>query len=142
MRTAGDILDSKGREVWSVDPDDSVLNILELMAEKRVGATIVLDGDRLAGIVSERDYARKVALAGRTSRDAKARDIMTADVVSVTPEHSIEECMQLMTDHRLRHLPVMEDGHVTGVVSIGDLVKAIIEDQEFTINQLQSYITG
>lgn len=142
MQTANDILDSKGHDVWSVEPDDSVLDVLRLMAEKNVGATVVLDGKRIAGIVSERDYARKVALKGRTSREAKARDIMSANVVCVKPEQSIEECMELMTAGRLRHLPVVEGERLVGVVSIGDLVKAIIDEQEFTINQLQSYITG
>ena len=142
MQTANDILNSKGRDVWSVEPDDSVLDVLKLMAEKNVGATVVLDGKRIAGIVSERDYARKVALKGRTSREAKARDIMSANVVCVKPEQSIEECMELMTAGRLRHLPVVEGERLVGVVSIGDLVKAIIDEQEFTINQLQSYITG
>jgi CBS domain-containing protein len=142
MQTANDILNSKGRNVWSVGPNDSVLDVLQLMAEKEVGATVVIDGDRIAGIVSERDYARKVALKGRTSREAKARDIMTSNVVCVRPDQSIEECMELMTRGRLRHLPVVDRGKLVGVVSIGDLVKAIIDDKEFTINQLQSYITG
>ncbi|HSG64050.1 MAG TPA: CBS domain-containing protein [Gammaproteobacteria bacterium] len=142
MRNVKDILNSKGREVWSVGPNDSVLDVLRLMAEKEVGATIVLDGERIAGIVSERDYARKVALKGRTSREARAADIMTSTVVCVRPEQSIEECMELMTRGRLRHLPVVDRGKLVGVVSIGDLVKAIIDEQEFTINQLQSYITG
>ena len=142
MRTANDILNSKGREVWSVGPNDSVLDVLRLMADKEVGATVVLDGERIAGIVSERDYARKVALKGRTSREATAGDIMTSDVVFVGPEQSIEECMELMTEGRLRHLPVVDRGKLVGVVSIGDLVKAIIDEKEFTIDQLQSYITG
>jgi len=142
MQTANDILNSKGRDVWSVGPNDSVLDVLQLMAEKEVGATVVIDGDRIAGIVSERDYARKVALKGRTSREAKAGDIMTSNVVCVRPDQSIDECMELMTRGRLRHLPVVDRGKLVGVVSIGDLVKAIIDDKEFTINQLQSYITG
>lgn len=142
MRTATDILNSKGRDVWFVGPDDTVLDVLKLMADKDVGAAVVLDDERIAGIVSERDYARKVALKGLTSRDAKARDIMSAKVVCVTPDESVEECMELMTKGRLRHLPVVEDGKLIGVVSIGDLVKAIIDDREATIDQLQSYITG
>jgi CBS domain-containing protein len=142
MRTAHDILESKGHAVWSVSPTDTVLHALGVMAEHDVGSVLVLDGGNLVGILTERDYARKVVLAGRSSKDSEVKDIMTSHVVCVAPERSIDECMALMTDKRLRHLPVLEHQRVIGVVSIGDLVKARIADQEFTIAELQSYIRG
>ena len=142
MTTARDILKTKGDTVWSVKPTATVLEALRVMAERDIGAVLVLDGDKLLGILSERDYARKVVLAGRSSKDSQVKDVMTAQVVCVAPGRSIDECMALMTDRRLRHLPVVDQKHVVGVVSIGDLVKATIDDQEFTIAQLQSYITG
>jgi len=142
MYIVDEILKSKGTAVWSVQPTDTVLEALAVMAKREIGAVLVLDGDRLVGIFSERDYARKVVLAGRSSKDSQVRDVMTARVVCVAPDRQIDECMALMTDKRLRHLPVVRDKHVIGVVSIGDLVKAKIEDHEFTITQLQSYITG
>jgi CBS domain-containing protein len=142
MQTAKDILNGKGREVWSVAPDTSVLDALKVMAEKEVGAVLVLDGDKLLGILSERDYARRVVLAGRSSKDSPVSAVMTTHVVCVAPDRSVEECMALMTDKRLRHLPVLDHKKVVGVVSIGDLVKAAIDDREFTIAQLQSYIAG
>jgi CBS domain-containing protein len=142
MRTAHDILKSKGHTVWSVRPNETVLHALGVMAEHDVGAVLVLDDEKLVGIFSERDYARKVVLAGRSSKDSPVRDVMTSHVVCVTPERSVDECMALMTDRRLRHLPVLEHKRVVGVVSIGDLVKETIADQEFTIAQLQSYIAG
>jgi CBS domain-containing protein len=140
MRTAHDILKSKGQAVWSVSPTDTVLHALGVMAEHDVGSVLVLAGDRLVGILTERDYARKVVLAGRSSKDSQVRDIMTSQVICVAPERSVDECMALMTEKRLRHLPVLDHKHVIGVVSIGDLVKATIADQEFTIAELQSYI--
>jgi CBS domain-containing protein len=142
MRTARDILRSKGETVWSVRPADTVLHALGVMAEHEIGAVLVLEGERLVGILTERDYARKVVLAGRSSKDSQIRDVMTAHVVCVPLERSVDECTALMTDKRVRHLPVVDQKHVVGVISIGDLVKATIEDQEFTIAQLQSYITG
>jgi CBS domain-containing protein len=142
MQTAKDVLDDKGYDIWSVSPDTSVLDALRVMAEKEVGAVLVLDGAKLVGMLTERDYARKVVLAGRASRDSPVRAVMTTSVVCVPPERTIEQCMALMTDKRLRHLPVLDHKHVIGVVSIGDLVKATIADQEFTITQLQSYIAG
>jgi CBS domain-containing protein len=142
MPTVKEILDSKGHEVCSVSPDDTVLTALKLMAEREIGAVLALDGDKLAGIITERDYARKVVLLGRSSKDAKVSEIMTSHVVCVSPERSVQECMALMTDKRLRHLPVLEHKRVIGVVSIGDLVKATIADQQFMIEQLQSYIAG
>jgi CBS domain-containing protein len=142
MTTARDILKAKGDTVWSVKPTATVLEALRVMAEHDIGAVLVLDGDKLLGILSERDYARKVVLAGRSSKDSQVKEVMTAQVVCVAPGRSIDECMALMTDRRLRHLPVVDQKRVIGVVSIGDLVKATIDDQEFTIAQLQSYITG
>ena len=142
MTTAHDILRFKGHTVHCVRPDDTVLAALGVMAEHDIGAVLVLDGDKLLGILTERDYARKVALVGRASKDSPVRAIMTTDVVCVPGTRTVEECMGLMTDRRCRHLPVVENGHVVGVVSIGDLVKATIDEQEFTINQLKNYIAG
>jgi len=142
MLTAKDILDTKGRDVWSVSPDTLVLDALKVMADKDVGAVLVCENGRLHGIFSERDYARKVVLMGRASREAPVKAVMSTHVVCVSPDKSVEECMELMTDGRLRHLPVLDHKHVVGVVSIGDLVKATIDDREFTIQQLQSYIAG
>jgi CBS domain-containing protein len=142
MPTAHDILRYKGSTVYSVRPDDTVLKALGVMAEHDVGAVLVLDGNHLLGILSERDYARKVALVGRSSRDSPVSAIMTSELVSVAPHHTIDECMSLMTEHRVRHLPVIDNDRVIGVVSIGDLVKATIDEQEFTISQLKSYIAG
>ena len=138
-----DILRSKpANSILSVTPSAKVIEALRLMAEKGVGALLVMEGDKLCGIVSERDYARKVALMERSSRTAAISEIMTANVITVTPEDSVEHCMNLMTDRRLRHLPVIEKGLVIGMVSIGDLVKGIISSQAFTIRQLESYIKG
>jgi CBS domain-containing protein len=142
MPTAHDILRFKGGSVRCVRPDDTVLAALGVMAEHDIGAVVVLEGDKLAGILTERDYARKVALVGRSSKDSPVRSIMTADVVCVPPTRTIEDCMALMTERRVRHLPVVENGQVIGLVSIGDLVKATIDEQEFTINQLKNYIAG
>ena len=142
MQTAVHSLNNKGRDVWAVRPDQSVLEALKIMADREVGAVLVMDGDKLIGILSERDYARKVVLAGRSSRESPVRDVMTTQVVCVPPERSVEDCMALMTDNRLRHLPVVDHKRVIGVVSIGDLVKAVIDDREDTIAQLQSYIAG
>lgn len=142
MHTAHDILRSKGQDVWAVRPTDTVLAALGVMAEHDIGAVLVLDGERLVGIFSERDYARKVVLAGRSSKDSQVKEIMTHQVVCVPPQRSIDECMALMTQKRLRHLPIVDHKRVIGVVSIGDLVKTRIDDQEFTIAQLQSYIAG
>lgn len=142
MQTVSDILLVKGNSVFTVRPTDTVLAALGVMAEHEVGAVLVQDGDKLVGILTERDYARKVVLAGRSSRDSQIRDIMTTQVLCVTPDRTIDECMALMTDRRIRHLPVLDHKRVVGIVSIGDLVKATIAEQEFTIAQLQSYIAG
>ena len=142
MTTAHDILRLKGRTVHSVRPGDTVLAALGVMAEHDIGAVLVCEGDQLAGIFTERDYARKVVLVGRASKDSPVSAIMTANVVCVRPNSTVEECMGLMTERRVRHLPVIENGHLVGLISIGDLVKATIDEQEFTINQLKNYIAG
>jgi CBS domain-containing protein len=142
MQTANDILKSKGRHVWSVKPTNTVLEALGVMAARDIGAVLVLDGERLVGVLSERDYARKVVLMGRSSKDSQVKDVMTAHVVCVSPDRSLDECRALMTNKRLRHLPVVDHKRVVGIVSIGDLVKATIDDQQFTITQLQMYIAG
>jgi CBS domain-containing protein len=142
MPTAHDILRYKGHDVHSVRPDDTVLTALGVMAEHDIGAVLVLDGERLAGILTERDYARKVVLAGRSSKDSPVSAVMTAHVVCVAPTRSVDECLGIMTEKRVRHLPVVDHKHVVGLVSIGDLVRETIADQQFTIAQLQSYIAG
>jgi CBS domain-containing protein len=142
MTTAHDILRFKGQIVHFVSPDDTVLAALGVMAEHDIGAVLVVDGNTIVGILTERDYARKVVLAGRSSKDSPVRAVMTADVVCVPPSHTVEDCMEVMTERRVRHLPVVEDGRLVGLVSIGDLVKATIDEQQFTINQLKSYIAG
>ena len=142
MRTVRDLLKTKGRNIWSVGPADTVYDALVIMADKNVGALVVLEGGRLAGILSERDYARKVVLHGKTSRETFVREIMTENPICVNPGHTIEECMALMTDKRIRHLPVLEDDQLAGLISIGDVVKDIISEQEFMIEQLERYITG
>jgi CBS domain-containing protein len=142
MHNASDILRDKGHRVWSVKPTNTVLEALGVLAKHDIGAVLVLDGDKLVGIFSERDYARKVVLAGRSSKDSRVDEVMTSQVVCVSPERSIDECMALMTNRRLRHLPVVDHKRVIGIVSIGDLVNATIDDQQFTITQLQSYIAG
>jgi CBS domain-containing protein len=142
MKTVRDILEVKGRIVWSVDPGSTVFDALSLMAEKEIGALVVLDEARVAGIISERDYARKVILHGRASPTTRVEEIMTSHVAYTHLDQSIEECMAIMTDKRIRHLPVLQDGKLIGIISIGDLVKAIIADQKFMIEQLERYITG
>jgi len=142
MRRVKDILRNKGSEVWSIAPESTVYDALCLMAEKNVGAVLVMEDDCLVGVFSERDYARKVALRGKTDKDTQVRAIMTERVVCVRPEQTVEECMALMTDKHIRHLPVVQDDRVIGVISIGDVVKSIISNQEFVIEQLETYITG
>ena len=142
MTTAHDILRFKGRTVHSVRPGDTVLAALGVMAQHDIGAVLVLEGDQVVGIFTERDYSRKVVLVGRSSKDSPVSAIMTADVVCARPHNTVEDCMGLMTERRVRHLPVIENGHVVGLISIGDLVKATIDEQEFTINQLKNYIAG
>jgi CBS domain-containing protein len=140
MKSLKQLLSAKGGQVYTIAPEAKVIEALKLMAQKDVGALLVMEGEKLAGILSERDYARKVILHGRSSQDIAVRDIMTADVVTVDPEQTVEQCMGLMTQRRVRHLPVTESGRLLGVVSIGDLVKEVIADQEQTIKQLESYI--
>ncbi len=142
MTTVAQILQGKGHEVWSVSPATLVYNALKVMAEKNVGALLVLEGDELKGIFSERDYARKVILEGKSSREIPVKEIMSPKVFTALPQQSVEECMAQMTDKRVRHLPVVEDGRVIGIISIGDVVKAIISEREFMIKHLESYITG
>ena len=143
MTAVADILKSKADQtVQAIGPDDSVFAALQLMADKRIGALLVMQGDAIVGIVTERDYARKIALKGLTSALTKVRDVMTTSVMFVRPEQTSEECMALMTDNRLRHLPVVRDGKLIGLISIGDLVKDIISEQKFVIEQLEHYITG
>jgi CBS domain-containing protein len=142
MKTVRHILDNKGHEVWGVRPDDTVFDSLRLMADKGVGALLVMDGEKLVGIVTERDYARKVILEGKSSKTLKVRDLMTTKVLCVTPDRNVDECMAVMTDRRVRHLPVLDHKRVIGVVSIGDLVKATIDEQQMLIDQLQHYISG
>lgn len=142
MRLVKHLLDGKGRDVLSIVPDATVLDAIREMAEKSVGALLVMEGDELLGIVTERDYARKVILKGRLSNDTPVRDIMTSEIATTTSDANVRACMNLMTDKRVRHLPVVDDGKVSGIISIGDLVKAIIDDQQQEIEQLGQYISG
>jgi CBS domain-containing protein len=136
------ILANKGSAIWSVAPEATVFEALKLLSEKDVGALMVISEGKLAGVFSERDYARKVALRGKSSRDLRVAEIMTSSVITVTPAHSIEECMRLCTQHHIRHLPVLDGEQLVGVVSIGDLVNAIISSQADTIQHLSNYIAG
>ena len=142
MRTVSQLLDAKGRHVLSIAPERPVLDAIRLMAEHGVGALLVMQGERLIGIVSERDYARKVILLGRSSAQTLVSEIMAGEVITVGQQRSVHGCMRTMTESRIRHLPVVEDGAVVGILSIGDLVKAVIEDQQQEIAQLQQYIAG
>jgi CBS domain-containing protein len=143
MKKVAQILRSKSDQaVHTVAPTASVFDALKLMAEKNIGALLIVEGETIVGMLSERDYARKVILMGRSSKDTPIRDIMTSPVLYVSPQQSTEECMALMTESRLRHLPVLDDGKLVGLISIGDLVKDIISEQSFVIEQLQFYISG
>jgi CBS domain-containing protein len=142
MQTVEQLLQSKGTEVFSVTPEDSVLHAIEVMATRHVGALLVMKQGALIGIISERDYARKVILKKRSSHDTPVSDIMTAPAVSVTPQDSVHRCMEIMTQGRFRHLPVTSAGRVVGMLSIGDLVKAVIQEQSQHIEQLERYIAG
>lgn len=141
MKTVKQLLDSKGHDVWSISPETSVFDAIRLMAEKEVGALLVVEGVRLVGIVSERDYARKVILKEKSSQETLIKDIMTTRVIYAYPDQTVEECMALMTEKRIRHLPVLDGGQLLGIISIGDLVKAIIAEQQFMIDQLEHYIS-
>jgi signal-transduction protein with cAMP-binding, CBS, and nucleotidyltransferase domain len=140
MKTVNQVLETKGRTVWSIQQIASVFDAIKLLAEKGIGALLVMDGGRPVGIVSERDYARKVVLQGKSSRQTLVRAIMSRPVIHASPDQTIDECMALMTEKHIRHLPVLERGNVVGLVSIGDLVRATIADQKFLIEQLERYI--
>jgi CBS domain-containing protein len=142
LTTVRQLINRKGNTIWSTRPDATVFEALELMAEKGIGSLLVFDGPQLVGIFSERDYARKVILKGKSSHSTAVSEIMTKNVIYVRPDQSMNDCMALMTDKRIRHLPVLEDDEVIGVISIGDVVKEIISEQEFVIGQLENYITG
>ena len=140
MKTVRQLLQGKPGALCTIGPDAKVIDSLKVMAEKNIGALLVVENEKLVGIVSERDYARKVALYGKSSHDTPVKDIMTARVICVKPDNTVEECMAVMTDKKIRHLPVIEDGKLLGVLSIGDLVKETISEQQFMIKQLESYI--
>jgi CBS domain-containing protein len=132
----------KSREIWRISPDSTVLDAIRLMSDRNVGALLVMEGDTLVGLVSERDYTRNVVLRGKSSKGTSVSEIMSVEVTCVTPEHSVEKCLQIMTEERIRHLPVLENGKVVGIISIGDLVKWIISAQNALIDQLDNYIMG
>jgi CBS domain-containing protein len=142
MLRVNHLLARKGREIWSVDADQPVLEAIQIMADRRVGALPVTRGGELVGVVSERDYARKVILLGRSSAETPVWQIMSSPVVSVAPGDSVKHCMEVMTERRIRHLPVVENGDMVGMISIGDLVRAVIEEQQETIEQLEKFISG
>lgn len=140
--TVRQMLQAKGSQVFSVNPQTSVYEALEVMSKRDIGALLVMNGSQLAGIFSERDYARKIILMGRVSRETPVDEVMTREVVGIAPTASVDDCMNLMTQHRVRHLPVLQGGEVLGMISIGDVVKAIISEQQFRIGQLEEYISG
>jgi CBS domain-containing protein len=140
--TVSEILNQKGSTVYSINPGATVFEAIQLMADRNIGALLVTDGEKLVGVISERDYTRNVILKGKSSKQTAVREIISGKVISVSPNHSIEDCLRLMTDQRIRHLPVLDDGRIVGVVSIGDLVNWIISAQTSTIHQLQTYIGG
>jgi CBS domain-containing protein len=142
MKTVRDLIAQKGNVVWSVSPDATVFEALELLAEREIGAVLVVEGERPVGIFSERDYAREIVLKGKTSKDTPVREVMSSRVMYVRPEQTIDDCMALMTDKRVRHLPVLENDRLAGIVSIGDVVKAVISEKQFLIEQLEHYITS
>jgi len=142
MNTVKEILYKKGKEVWTVSPEATVFDALEIMAEKNLGALLVIKESQLAGIFSERDYARKVSLAGKHSKETLVKEIMSANIIYIDPSFSVEECMALMINKRIRHLPVIEENKLVGLISIGDVVKAVIDQKEFVIEQLVHYISG
>jgi CBS domain-containing protein len=142
MTTVRHLLDRKGRRVHSIRPDASVFDALKIMAEKNIGSLVVLADEKLVGIITERIYAREIALKGRTSAQTLVRDVMSTNVICMQPDQTVEECMAVMTKKTVRHLPVVEHGQIVGIVSIGDMVNSIIRDQEFIIDQLEHYIQG
>ena len=142
MTTVRTVLQTKKNELWSIPPDAVVFEALRIMADKNIGALLVMQKETVVGIFSERDYARKIILRGESSRTTAVKDVMTSSVLMVNPEQSIDECMALMTEKHVRHLPVVENGKLIGLISIGDVVKAIISEHKYTIQQLENYITG
>jgi len=142
MKTISQFLDQSNRPIYSVGPNATIREALEIMAQHNIGALLVMDGETLKGIFSERDYARKVALKGKSSNDAKVSDVMTSNVITINTKHSIDQCMQIMTDKHIRHLPIVNDVQVIGLISIGDVVREMIAYQKSMIEQLQSYIAG
>ncbi len=140
--TINEILHRKGSDVWSISPEATVFEAIELMADKNIGSLLVIENGKLAGIITERDYTRKVAIKGRSSKQTAVREILSDEVVHITPAHTVEHCMRLMTEHHIRHLPVVEGEAILGVVSIGDLVNWTISAQSTTISQLETYIAG
>jgi CBS domain-containing protein len=142
MITVRHILRNKGKQVWSVTPETKVYDVLQLMAEKNIGAVLVIDKEKIEGIFSERDYARKVALEGRSSKELPVKEIMSSRVLFINPRRSADECMALMITKRIRHLPVYENDELQGLISIGDVVKAILDDKDYMIDQLEQYITN
>lgn len=140
--TISEILNHKGTQVWSIAPEAMVFDAIQLMSDRNIGALLVTEGNKLIGILTERDYTRKIVLKGKSSKQTPVREILSGDLIHVTPHHTVEECLRLMTDHRVRHLPVLEGENIAGLVSIGDLVNWIISAQSHTINQLQTYIAG
>lgn len=142
QKTVGQLLDAKGSETWTIGPDASVYEALEMLADKNVGALVVVENDGVCGIISERDYARKIMLLARDSCETKVSEIMTAKVRTVTRDQSVSECMISITEHHIRHLPVVESDRLVGLISVGDVVKAVMAEQAFLIQQLEQYITG
>ena len=140
--TINEILHQKGTGIWSISPDATVFEAIQLMADKNIGAVLVMQKEQLVGILTERDYTRKVALKGKSSKDTAVKEILSGELIQVTPSHTVDECMRLMTSHRVRHLPVISGGKILGIVSIGDLVNWIISVQSSTIHQLETYISG
>ena len=142
MTTVRQILATKDNAIWSIAPDATVYDAIHLLAEKEIGALLVIESGKLVGVISERDYARQIILKDKSSRQTLVRDIMTKDVVTTAPDQEIADCMAMMTDRRIRHLPVMENGKLVGVLSIGDLIRSVIAEQQSTINDLAKYISG
>ena len=142
QKTVGQLLNAKGTDVWTIGPDATVYEALSMLAGKNVGALVVTEGGKVCGIISERDYARKIVLEGRDSRESSVADIRTADVKTITRDRTVSECMTTITEQHIRHLPVVEDGELVGLISVGDIVKAVIAEQAFLIQQLEQYITG
>jgi CBS domain-containing protein len=142
MTTVEALLKAKGSDIWSISPQATVYQALETMSEKETGALLVLDDDKLVGIVTERDYARKLVLKGKSSRDTQVSELMTRDVLYMEPHNTVQDCMVLMTAKRVRHLPVIDEGQLVGIVTIGDVVKQVMSEQEFAIKELEKYIAG